>query len=121
MRLQTQSNLQEIAHLQRISAGIISPPWNELSAKISQCLPDDVWLDDFRVDSQGRLQMVGASFTEDGVFEFVRSLEKFPELKHVALSGTRPTRLDIGPATQFDVRCDFSGASGKKGNTHDNS
>jgi hypothetical protein len=55
--------------------------------------------------------LAGASFTEDGVFEFVRWLERFPELTHVALSGTRPTRLTIGPATQFDVRCDFIGAS----------
>jgi hypothetical protein len=120
LRMRAVNDKVEADHLQRIANGITSPAWDKLSATISQCMPQDVWLDDVRVDAQGRLQLVGASFTEDGVFEFVRWLEKIPALEHVALSGTRPTRLDTGPATQFDVRCDFTGASGKKEKKDDN-
>jgi Tfp pilus assembly protein PilN len=114
LRIRALKEKQEIAHLLRIAQLVRTQNWHQLSTTISQCMPEDVWLDDMRVDGQGRLQLVGASFTEDGVFEFVRWLEKLPGLEHVALSGTRPTRLDIGPATQFDVRCDFSGASTPK-------
>lgn len=120
LRLRAMNDKQEIVHIERIRKGIRSPPWNELASKISRCLPEDVWLDDIKVDQQGRLQLVGASFTEDGVFEFVRWLEKMPHLHRVALSGTRPTRLDVGPATQFDVRCDFSDASDSKEQANDN-
>lgn len=120
LRMKAINDQQEIAHIECIRKRISSPAWNELASNISRCLPEDVWLDDMKVDSQGRLQLVGASFTEDGVFEFVRWLEKLPNLEHVALSGTRPTRLDVGPATQFDVRCDFSGASETKERKNDN-
>ncbi len=120
LRSDAMQDQQELGALVQIRHGIASPPWNEIALRISQCLPDDVWLDDFRVDGQGRLQLAGASFTEDGVFEFVRWLEQFPELKHVALSGTRPTRLDVGPATQFDVRCDFAGGANAKEGDDDN-
>jgi Tfp pilus assembly protein PilN len=120
LRMRTVSDKQEIAFTQAIMKSVRSPNWLELSTLISQCLPQDVWLDDVRVDGQGRLQLVGASFTEDGVFQFVRHLEQLPGLNHVALGGTRPTRLDVGPATQFDVRCDFDGRSDKKEKTNGN-
>lgn len=120
LRLTGLTHRQEIAHLERIAERIHAPNWNQVATMISQCLPEDVWLDDLRVDDQGRIQLVGASFSEDGVFEFVRWLEQLPVIDHVALSGTRPTRLDVGPATQFDVRCDFAGNRGGKGAKHDN-
>jgi Tfp pilus assembly protein PilN len=120
MRAVMMANQQEVTELKRLKADIHTPSWSELATRISQCLPEDVWLDDLRLDAQGRLQLVGASFTEDGVFEFVRHLEQFPDLQHVALSGTRPTRLTIGAATQFDVRCDFAGASGPRNLNNDN-
>lgn len=120
LRMQAMNDKQETRHLLRIGQELRSPAWDQLAASISQCMPEDVWLDDMRFDGQGRLQLVGASFTEDGVFEFVRWLEKIPALEHVALSGTRPTRLDIGPATQFDVRCDFAGRNEIKEPRDDN-
>jgi hypothetical protein len=120
LRMRSVSDKQEVAYWQEITKGVRTTNWNELSTAISQCLPQDVWLDDVRVDAQGRLQLVGASFTEDGVFQFVRYLEQLPGLHHVALGGTRPTRLDVGPATQFDVRCDFNGRNDRKEKTNGN-
>jgi Tfp pilus assembly protein PilN len=120
LRMRAMNDQHDIEQLTRIGEHVHSLAWNELAATISQCLPEDVWLDDMKVDGQGRLQLVGASFTEDGVFEFVRWLEQVPMLEHVALSGTRPTHLGIGPATQFDVRCDFTGKSDREAR-HDKS
>lgn len=94
-----------IEQLKAVSSGLSDPSWHTLLTKIAGCLPEDVWLTDFQVDSQGNIALTGTSYTSDGVFEFHRWLEQFTEFRDVALISTRPTRARSGPALRFEIHC----------------
>lgn len=70
---------------------------------VGQCLPDDVWLKAFRLNDREGLSLAGASYTEGGVYDFVRYLEEAPAFREVALRGTGADQTPQGPATSFDV------------------
>jgi len=105
----------KIDHLRRISSGVNHAAWNEIATGIGNCLPNDVWLDTINVSPEGRLSLTGASYSEDGVFEFVRWLRASPLVEHVALGGTRSTGGRNGLATHFDIQCDIAGSIDQKG------
>ena len=60
------------------------------------------------VGQDGEVKLVGGSYSEDGVFEFVRWLSAVPELANVAIDGTQPGRFAGGTGTQFDVHGDIA-------------
>ena len=108
MRQQLVNNQIKINHMTRIKSTLADSDWRQVASGIGICLPDDVWLDSMNVDADGLLAISGGSYSEDGVYELVRWLRQSPLVDHVALSGTRPTRLRTGPATQFDIQCNVS-------------
>lgn len=95
--------------LEKLAAGVRHSDWNKLITHMAQCLPEDVWLETFYVDSQGNMTISGNSYSEDGVLEFVRWLKETPTLNKVALQSTKPFEADTGPATRFDVKCNLAG------------
>jgi hypothetical protein len=67
------------------------------------CLPDDVWLKELKFDDRGSATVVGASYTEESVYDFVRYLDEAPTYHDVALRGTGVEQTPQGPATSFGV------------------
>ncbi len=107
LRHQTISNTEKIKHLELLARNISTPRWREMTTTVSQCLPNDVWVEAISVSDGKQMRISGEAYTEDGIFEFVRSLEQFPSLRQVSLMGTRPARTSAGPSTRFDVSCEI--------------
>ena len=105
----------------RILVGLNRSNWDDLTKRLAQCMPEDVWLDSLQMDRERGMQIDGAAYTEDGVFEFVRWLRKLPQVDRVSISATRLTRLSSGPATQFSVQCRLADSIDEKGEINDKS
>ena len=99
---------EKIGYYRHISESLGQQRCTQLTTHVAQCLPHDVWLDSLRFDGEGRLALSGGSFSDDGVYEFVKWLEAVPGLTRVALDGTHPSRFKDGPGTAFDVHCDVA-------------
>lgn len=103
----------KIKYLTRIDSHISRPMWHEFLAQVGGCLPKGVWLDTMQVDRDGRVSLHGPSFTEDGIYQFVKQLGGIQVVHSPALEQTRPIQLGNGPATLFDVKCSLNGRNGQ--------
>jgi Tfp pilus assembly protein PilN len=88
---------------QRIAAALNDARLADLAKRLTQCLPDDVWLESVSLEHPGRLVLSGGSYSEDGVFEFAKHLATVPQLANVAVDGTRPVQFPSGSGMHFDV------------------
>jgi Tfp pilus assembly protein PilN len=88
---------------ERMSGALTELPLSEITTHLAQSLPDDVWLDDIALDPSGRLSLTGGSYSDDGVFEFAKHLERISGLSNVAVEATRSVQFPGGKGTQFDV------------------
>lgn len=111
MKAELASAEVKVRELKHLAAGVRPSNWETVITQMSHCMPEDVWLDALTVDSRGKMTVSGNSFSEEGVFEFVRWLNGAPTLRKVALQSTKPIEARTGPATHFDVRCDLTEGS----------
>ncbi|MBX7168052.1 MAG: PilN domain-containing protein [Pirellulales bacterium] len=118
LRRKSVCDLEKTELLAALSKAIQRPAWDQISATIARCLPEDVWLDAVLADGEGHLRLQGASHTNDGVYEFVRWLQQYPSLAQVAVNGTRTIQETHGPVTQFEISCDLAGYGGVAGDGH---
>ena len=102
---------QKLKYLRTIAGRLSNPAWDELTTKVGQCLPDQVWLDRIIVDTTGKMQLGGLSFTEEGVFEFEKWLNQLPSVREVSLFGTDQTTYSGGSAVSFNIKCEVVGAA----------
>lgn len=102
----------KIKYLSNIEAQISRPMWHDFLAQVGGCLPKGVWLESLQVDREGNVTLQGPSFSEEGIYQFIKQLQGIPVVKQPALEQTRPIQLGNGPATLFDVKCVLNGRSG---------
>lgn len=88
--------------LTQIRAQTSEPSWNLMLGRITQCLPDTARLNEFHVESGGKLVLKGTVLDESIVYELVNHFRHLPEVREVALTGTTPN--DNGRGIQFAVR-----------------
>lgn len=101
------TEIQHLSHLEeRTPRREISP----LIQRMGHCLPDDVWLKSIRLLEGSEVSVTGASYSESGVYDFVRHLETAPQVEEVALLGTGIDQTPEGPATSFDIDIDLDAA-----------
>ena len=93
----------EIEHLGRLTEATPATRLDALVAEVAHCLPDDVWLKQFRVIEDNEAVVSGASYTEGGVYDLVGHLQEAPDMSEVALQGTGIEQTRQGPATSFDI------------------
>lgn len=93
----------EIEHLADLVEKTPSRPTAPLIVNLGQCLPGDVWLKSVRLLGRDKLGLSGASYTESGVYDFVRHLNESPNFQEVALRGTGIEQTSSGPATSFEI------------------
>lgn len=108
--------------------GLHGPKWNQLATVVTQCLPDDAWLEEITVTSEGFVELKGSSFTEAGVFRFRSWLRRYPGFEQVILNQTEDShgadlqsmtqigskKEKIRSATRFDIRCRLAGRADRK-------
>jgi Tfp pilus assembly protein PilN len=80
----------KILHLQKIESGALNPGWHKLLSMLGRSMAEPVWLDGIRVEQDGAMTISGPSRTEDAIFEFVRYLQKIPEMNDVNLESQVP-------------------------------
>ena len=94
------------------------PDWQQILSRISQSMPDDVWLDRLTVHDGQSAALTGASYTDGGVYDFVGYLKQVPDIAEIALEGTGVGQSATGPTTNFDLQltlANFAGRSEKEG------
>ncbi len=109
LRLTLERSETKLAHLKRIATQLKSPAWRDLVTTVGHCLPPDVWLDRIVVDERGQMTLAGSSFAETGIYEFVDGMKNLPDVADVALKSTHPGGSLLGPVTNFDVECKYTG------------
>ena len=89
-------------HLSRIETLTYQPNFDELLKRITQSLPDTAKLNEFRVESDGRVLLDGTVMEESLVYEVVNNFRHLPGISEVALTGTAPDESSQG--ARFAVR-----------------
>lgn len=100
---QLRADTIEIEHLTLLEEKMPQQKINPLIDRLSHCLPDDVWLKKLNVNDFTHTTVVGASYTESGVYDYMHHLEKVPGFDEVAILGTGIDQTAKGPATHFDI------------------
>jgi hypothetical protein len=86
------------------------PPhdWQQVFGRLSQSMPDDVWLDRLKVQDGQSASLSGASYTDGGVYDFVGYLKQVPGIAEIALESTGVGQSPTGPTTNFDLKLSFT-------------
>jgi len=105
-----ESKLRELTAL---SDGLHALPVGEIVDCIGHCMPSDVWLNTMEIDSMQTVRLIGASYLEAGVFDFVNWLDQAPGFEDVALRSTRPSQSAAGPTIDFNVELNLDDWDGQ--------
>jgi Tfp pilus assembly protein PilN len=98
----------KLRHLRSVEGALPVRPWHELLETIGHCMPEDIWLENVASQGEMRITVAGASYSDEGIYEFVRWLKQAPGFRDVALEQAQPTSTAGGPAIRFDLNCDLS-------------
>ncbi|MEN0109197.1 MAG: PilN domain-containing protein [Planctomycetota bacterium] len=98
----------EIKHLAHLAERTPKRSLDSLVERVGHCLPEDVWLKSLRFGENNQAVIAGASYTEGGVYDFVRHLGEAPGVGEVALRGTGVDQTANGPATSFDLNFELA-------------
>jgi Tfp pilus assembly protein PilN len=104
LRLQLVAADEKLIQLQKLQRKLPRRDWQGLLTRISQSMPEDVWLDRLSVHDGHLAGLGGASYSESGVYDFMLYLKKVPDVADVALEGTGLGQNDTGPTTTFDLK-----------------
>jgi hypothetical protein len=119
MRLQLLSAEAKLAQLANLERKLQQPDWQRLLTRVSQSMPDDVWLERLVVRDGHSATLGGASFSDGGVYDFVNHLKDVPDIAEISLEGTGVNQSQTGPTTTFDLKATLAsfnahGSEGKR-------
>lgn len=111
LRLQLIAAEGKLEQLRHLEERLPRPDWQQLLSRISQSMPDDVWLDRATFQDGQAGELTGASYTDAGVYAFVNYLKDVPDIAEIALEGTGVGHTNTGPATSFDLQLTLAAAA----------
>ncbi len=88
---------------QLLAKGIDSPDWNNIIKFVGRALPQGTWLNDVKIQYDATITLTGASFTNDGIYDYVQLLQDSRLFDYVTLEGTTQSGFASGPAVQFEI------------------
>jgi Tfp pilus assembly protein PilN len=95
---------RKLNQLEALASQLPQPDWRQVMNRISQSMPDDVWLDRLTVHDGRTASLSGASYTDGGVYDFVGYLKQVPDIAEIALEGTGVGQSSAGPTTNFNLQ-----------------
>lgn len=104
LRLKQTAAEGKLAQLTELEERLPQPNWQQILGRISQSMPEDVWLDRLSVHDGKAAKLTGASYTDGGVYDFVANLKQVPDIAEIALEGTGVGQSQTGPTTNFDLQ-----------------
>jgi Tfp pilus assembly protein PilN len=121
LRLKQTAAETKLAQLAALEKHLPQPNWPQILGRITQSMPDDVWLDRLSVQDGKAAKLTGASYTDGGVYDFVANLKSVPDIEEIALEGTGLGQSQTGPTTNFDLQITLANCAGRNEseNSHD--
>jgi hypothetical protein len=118
LRLQLTAAGAKLHQLNALSSQLPKADWRLVLSRISQSMPEDVWLDRLSVQDGHSATLNGASYTDNGVYDFVGYLKQVPGVADIALDGTGAGQSPTGPTTNFQLKlslANFAAPADKEG------
>jgi hypothetical protein len=115
LRLKLAAAEAKLTQLGQLEQGLPQPDWQQVLGRITQSMPDDVWLDRLTIRDGRAAALTGASYTDGGVYDFVANLKQVPDVAEIALEGTGLGQSPTGPTTSFDLALTLADLAGRKG------
>jgi hypothetical protein len=112
LRLKLTATEAKIAQIESLEKQLPKPDWQLVLSRLSQSMPDDVWLDRLSFQDSHTAALSGASYTDGGVYDFVGYLKQVPGIAEIALEGTGVGQSPTGPTTNFDLKLSFTNFAG---------
>jgi len=121
LRLKLAAGEQKLVQLQALDKDLPHPALEQVLNRVSQSMPDDVWLDRLSIHDGQSAALSGASYTDSGVYDFVGYLKVVPDVAEIALEGTGVGQSATGPTTNFTLQLTLANTAGRsdKESRHD--
>jgi hypothetical protein len=104
LRLKLAAADSKVQQLHALANKLPKTDWRQVLSRISQSMPLDVWLDRLTVQDGQSAALSGASYTDNGVYDFVGYLKQVPGVADIALEGTGVGQSPTGPTTNFELK-----------------
>jgi Tfp pilus assembly protein PilN len=117
LRLKLVAAEAKLKQLGALSHHLPKAEWQQMLSRISQSMPEDVWLDRLSIQDGQSAALSGASYTDNGVYDFVGYLKQVPGLDPL-LEGTGAGQSPTGPTTNFQLKlslANFAAPADKEG------
>jgi Tfp pilus assembly protein PilN len=108
LRLTLLGTRNKLQRLQALEKALPQHNWQQILSRISQSMPEDVWLDRLTFHDGRSAGLAGASYTDSGVYDFVNFLKQVPDIAQIALEGTGVSQAATGPTTNFNLQLTLS-------------
>jgi Tfp pilus assembly protein PilN len=118
LRLKVTAASAKLHQLTELSKQLPKADWQQVLSRISRSMPDDVWLDRLSVQDGEAAALSGASYTDNGVYDFVGYLKDVPGVADIALESTGVGQSVSGPTTNFELKLslvNFAASADKEG------
>jgi hypothetical protein len=121
LRLNLLAAEAKLKQLEALSKQLPQPEWQQVLTRISQSMPEDVWLDRLSFHDFRSAAISGASYSDTGVYAFVEYLKQVPDIAEIALEGTGVGQSTTGPTTSFNLQLTLASLAGgnEKDGKHD--
>lgn len=113
LRLKLAAAENKLSQLQALDKQLPQPNWQQVLNRISQSMPEDVWLDRVTIHDGASASLAGASYTDGGVYDFVGYLKQVPDIAEVNLDGTGVGQSATGPTTNFTLQLTLANLAGR--------
>ena len=120
LRLNLLAASTKLTQLEGLARRLPQPDWQGILLRISQSMPDDVWLDRITFQNGRTAAIAGASYTDGGVYDFVGYLKQVPDVTEIALESTGVGQNPTGPTTNFNLRLTLANFAGRTENEIEN-
>jgi Tfp pilus assembly protein PilN len=104
LRLKLTAADGKLQQLHALANQLPKAEWHQVLGRIGQSMPDDVWLDRLTVGDGQSAALSGASYTDNGVYDFVGYLKQVPGVADIALESTGVGQSPTGPTTNFELK-----------------
>lgn len=121
LRLKLTAADAKLHQLNALAENLPKADWKQVLTRISQSMPEDIWLDRLSVHDGQAVALSGASYTDNGVYDFVGYLKQVPGVADTTLEGTGVGQSPTGPTTNFELKLSLANfaAPADKDGRHD--
>jgi hypothetical protein len=108
LQLQMKGSDEAVTIAKRLRANLPSVQPDVAIKVLGRSLPKGAWLKQINVDASRNISVVGISYSEDGIYEYIAKLKENVSLQAIGLVSSKPIRLPSGPAFEFELKASLT-------------